>query len=593
MPDEVTHPAVDVVVLGAGMISGPVAAELSRDGYKVVGIEKGPGWDYTSDWHPTNIHDEWAIAVERKFDHPLQIATFSIRNNREQFALPVRRYTKLVQYHALGHGVGGAATHWGASVGRYGPWSFKPYSETINKYGESMLPSNHDMEDFPITYDEAKPYYEAWEKAMGITGDTEDPFIPSVKYPLPPHPPTPVAERFRDAAESMGYHPYPAVSAITSATYVNQYGVQRNACIYCGWCGGLCNYPCEVGAKTSSHVTTIPAALATGNYDLRLFSYVYRIDTNEQKTRATGVRYYDSAGNIHIQPAKVIFNGIWGYNIIRLMLLSGIGKPYNPVDATGSLGRGLTDGYSPGVTNVRGTLEDIGGNAYSSGNASGGGFKILDFADDNFDHNGLNFIGGSAITIGGYLGSAPNLITANNPAKENFGSQWKTRLKDNKLPTRLTVSSSPSGPEIPTKDQFVDLDPHYADIYGDPIARITMDWGANRWRPAEYIAPKVGEIFTKMGATNVTVTNVPELNQHVDWWGHHMRGGSRMGEKPETSVFNKWMQQWDLENHFAASETSFPFGDNITAGTHPAGMLAYLAADGIKKYLNSPGPLVA
>ena len=32
-------------------------------------------------------------------------------------------------------------------------------------------------------------------------------------------------------------------------------------------------------------------------------------------------------------------------------------------------------------------------------------------------------------------------------------------------------------------------------------------------------------------------------------------------------------------------------GDNTTAGTHVAGMMSYLAADGIKKYLANPGPL--
>ncbi len=71
-----------------------------------------------------------------------------------------------------------------------------------------------------------------------------------------------------------------------------------------------------------------------------------------------------------------------------------------------------------------------------------------------------------------------------------------------------------------------------------------------------------------------------------------MRGGARTGAKAETSVFNKWMQCWDSENLFAASEICKTFGDNTTAGTHPVGAMAHLAADGIKKYLSSPGPLV-
>ena len=104
------------------------------------------------------------------------------------------------------------------------------------------------------------------------------------------------------------------------------------ACVYCGWCGGKCNYPCEVGAKSSSHVTTVPAAIATGKFDMRLDSYIFRIDT-DSSGKATGVRYYDTLGNVHVQPAKVVFNGIWGFNIVRLMLLSGIGHSIQPCDS--------------------------------------------------------------------------------------------------------------------------------------------------------------------------------------------------------------------------------------------------------------------
>ncbi len=72
-----------------------------------------------------------------------------------------------------------------------------------------------------------------------------------------------------------------------------------------------------------------------------------------------------------------------------------------------------------------------------------------------------------------------------------------------------------------------------------------------------------------------------------------MRGGARTGTNPDTSVFNKWMQCWTSENVFASGEICDTFGDNITAGTHVAGPMAYLAADGIKKYLKSSGPLVS
>ena len=84
--------------------------------------------------------------------------------------------------------------------------------------------------------------------------------------------------------------------------------------------------------------------------------------------KATGVRYYDSTGKVHVQPAKVVFNGLWGFNLIRLMLLSGMGTPYDPVNHTGSLGRGLANGYTPSTSSASVKL-NVGANAYVSGNA--------------------------------------------------------------------------------------------------------------------------------------------------------------------------------------------------------------------------------
>jgi gluconate 2-dehydrogenase alpha chain len=586
------------------MIGGSIAAELTAAGYNVVGLEKGPFWNYAVDWTPANIHDEWAITVERKFDHPLYISTFTIRNNDNQFALPVRRYTKQVQYHALGHGVGGAATHWGGGLGRFSPWSYQPVTKTIDKYGQdgynaiigNVKGGTADLEDWPVTYEEMVPYYESWEKSIGVSGDTQDPFIPNAKFPTPPHPATPFGNIYRNAVTSLGYHPFPTVSGLISGTYTNQYGVNRNACIYCGWCGGICNYVCEVGAKSSSHVATIPAALATGKFDLRLNSYVFRIDTGSTG-KATGVRYYDPMGNVNVQPAKVVFNGLWGYNIVRLMLLSGMGVPYNSTNHTGSLGRGLANGYTPATSSASVQL-DVGGNSYSCGNAAGGGFNILDLNEVNPDwKHPTTFLGGVSLGYGGYLGSGPGTFSTHLPSRTNFGGTWKASLVDEKLPQKVTANLSVSGPNLPLLENHIDLDPHYSDIYGDPCARVTFDWDANTYRVANYLVNDtntVTDILAKMGdPSTIKKTTVAELSSHIDWWGHHMRGGARTGKDSATSVFNKWMQDWTSENVFSASEICATFGDNITAGTHMAGAMAYLAADGIKKYLTSPGPLVS
>jgi gluconate 2-dehydrogenase alpha chain len=585
-------------------MSGPVAAELTKAGYQVVGLEKGPFWDFATDWRQDQKDDEWAIVVQRKFDHPLYISTFTIRNDMNQFALPVRRYTKNVQYHALGHGVGGVGTHYGGGLGRFSPWSYQPVTMTQDKYGtdgyntivQNVKGGTLDLEDWPVTYDEMVPYYNEWEKAIGVSGDTEDPFCPSAKFPTPPHPTTPYAQVFHDAATSLGYHPFPHVSGLTNGGFVNQYGVARNGCVYCGWCAGACNYPCEVGAKASSHVSTIPYALTTGKFDMRLGTYAFRIDT-DSTGKATQVRYYDAAGNVHVQPTKAVFNGLWGYNVVRLLLLSGIGNPYNPGNQTGSLGRALSEGYYPSVSGASVQL-DIGANTYCSGNGAGGGYAMLDLNDvnSNFTHP-TTFFGGMAGTgLGDYLGSGPATITSHLPGRTNFGSTWKAGLKDEKIPSKIRFGIGTSGPTLPMLEHFIDLDPHYNDIYGDPSARITLDWDANTYRVADYLvngSTLITDLLGKMGdSSTIQKTSVHELSSHVDWWGHHMRGGARTGTNPATSVFNKFMQCWTCENVFSSGEICFTFGDNITNGTHPAGAMAYLAAESIGKYLQNPGPLV-
>src|SRR2546422_7813951 len=184
MPTTITEPAADVVILGVGYMSGVIAAELSiaslnnNKNYKVVAITKGPYWDYVNDFSMTK-YDEWGVGLGRKYDSPLPLQTTTIRNNGTQFALPVRRYTMPIQYHALGHGVGGAAQHYGGTMGRQGPWGYQMLSRTNQDLGvtplTTPLPSSINPQDathdWPLTYAQYEQYYVKWENAHGLCGN--------------------------------------------------------------------------------------------------------------------------------------------------------------------------------------------------------------------------------------------------------------------------------------------------------------------------------------------------------------------------------------------------------------------------------------
>ena len=115
------------------------------------------------------------------------------------------------------------------------------------------------------------------------------------------------------AAKAMGLNPYQAPVAILSQPHIG-----RPGCHHCGFCNG---YGCEVNAKSSSLVTAIPVALASGNCELRTHFTVHRVDTNDQG-RATEVVYWDVDGVEQAQRAKAVVLCANRSETPRLLLMS-------------------------------------------------------------------------------------------------------------------------------------------------------------------------------------------------------------------------------------------------------------------------------
>ncbi len=599
MSTTITEPAVDVAVLGMGVIGGIAATQLAVDGYTVAGIDKGPFWNFQEDFAQTK-YDEWGTTIMKKFDHPLPLFTTTMRNYSDQFALPIRRYT-VSQFPANGHGVGGAAHHYGGGMGRTGAWNYTESSSTSSRYGPTFLEPtvpNADLFDYPYTYNEIEKYYVAWEAAWGVSGTNQGPLVPmSVNYPLPGHPPTPAATNFQTAAEALGYTPYPGPSALASQPYMNSYGVQVNECVYDGWCTCTPCYHCETGAKANSAARAVTAGVATGKLSLALNSYIFRINVNQTTGLATGVSYYDAAGNIHVQPATVIIAGMWVLNNYNILAKSGIGQQYNSTTVTGALGRGACNNGSSGTsTSISGTLP-IGYASYQAGNGSGGNYTIYDFADDTIDHTGMAQpgIGGPTISGGGYSGSGPSDVsTAVAGTSSTIGSAWKATQKNKYVHSSTSVSLSGSGVTVPTTDLLLDLDPFYNDYYGDPLTRFTETYNNNSVGVSNLITPLLMPLAQKLGLQGITTAKAAvNGNSQPSSYSIHIRGGGRVGASPSYSAYNQWHQSWDVQNVFAGGELHNATGSTVTAGTHAIGPQSYIIVDGIKQYLSSPGSLAS
>jgi choline dehydrogenase-like flavoprotein len=189
--------------------------------------------------------------------------------------------------------VGGGTFSYGAMAWRYMEDDFRMRS-TYGAVDGSTL------EDWPISYADLEPYYEKAEWEMGVSGDDSANLFKAPRQrplPMPPLPPNKEFEILHPAARRLGLHPFDIPMLRNTVPYNG-----RAACMRCRWCVG---FACEVNARTGTHNTVIPAALATGNCQLRAECVVKEI-LLDQNGRATGVAYFDSNKRLQEQPADLV-----------------------------------------------------------------------------------------------------------------------------------------------------------------------------------------------------------------------------------------------------------------------------------------------
>ena len=384
---------------------------------------------------------------------------------------------------------------------------------------------------------------------------------------------------FAKAAQSLGYSPHVNPTASQTQPYTNLYKVALGQCLRAGFCS---SHGCANGAKGSPLSTVIPALLKHSNFELRPLSTVIKVNLDSDKKRATGVTYIDASGRELEQPADLVVLATYTFNNVRLLLVSGIGKPYDPVSNTGVVGRNYS--YQTGG---KATLffEDQVFNPFMGGGARG--TTIDDFNGDNFDHAGLDFFGGAYMSVVS-AGAMPIRGTQVPPGVPKWGSSWK-KAAAQYYQRNLTISFHGGSQSMRTN--YLDLDPTYTDSNGLPLLRMTFDWPENDRRMSAWITKKAVEIAKVLAPSKMTAQPTAGSYSIVPYQSTHNVGGAVMGVDPATSVVNKCLQTWDVPNVFVVGGSAFP-QNAASPPTETIGALACWAADQIKdSYLQRPGPL--
>ncbi len=285
---------VDLVVVGCGAGGSTLLQRMARRGWRVVGLDAGPFWDPDADWvsdEAGSHHLYWTEPRVISGSDPVPMGS----NNS-------------------GRGVGGSMVHYAGYTPRFHPSDFA----TLTNDGVGA--------DWPLRYEDLRPYYEDIEDELPVAGE-DWPWGDPHGYPQRPHPVGGNGEIFLRGAYACGITAKVGPVAISNGRFGN-----RPHCIY----RGFCLQGCKVNAKASPLITHIPDALAHGA-EIRANSMVTGIGFDERTGRATGVHYV-RGGVPRFQRAAVV--AVAGYSIEtpRLLLNSasrrfpdGLGNDFDQV----------------------------------------------------------------------------------------------------------------------------------------------------------------------------------------------------------------------------------------------------------------------
>ncbi|MFZ3120402.1 MAG: GMC family oxidoreductase [Variovorax sp.] len=586
----IRKPSVDAVLVGFGWTGAIMGMELTAAGLKVLALERGENRDTVPDFAYPRITDELSYGIRGKLFQNLSRETVTIRHTPADVAVPYRQHGSFL----LGDGVGGAGVHWNGHHWRALPADLQLRSTYEARYGKKFIPEGMYLQDFGVSYDELEPHFDQFEKICGTSGKAGNlrgqiqaggnPFEGwrANEYPLPPLASPNSAVLFEKAARELGYHPFPQAAANASRAYTNPHGAQLGPCNFCGFCE---RYGCYMYAKASPQTTLLPTLMKRSNFELRTRSHVQRVTMSPDGKRATGVTYIDAQGNEVEQPADLVVLCAYQMHNVRLLLLSNIGKKYDPATGEGVVGRSYAYQLNGGATLHFDKDQPM--NPFVGAGASG--HAMDDFDSVNFDHGPLGFVGGATINCIN-TGGRPIQQLALPAGTPTWGAAWKKAAKENYV---YQTSVGSQGSVMAYRDNYLDLDPTYKDAFGQPLLRMTFDWKDNDMAMTAFIGTKVEQIAKAMGPRHISM-GFKKKGDHYDvrpYQSTHNTGGAIMGTDPATSAINRYLQTWDVPNVFVMGASAFPqnFGYNPTA---VVGALAYWSAKAIREtYLKNPGAL--
>lgn len=504
-----TSEQYDFIVVGSGAAGAASAWRLVSQGYRVVCLERGQQQD--PDAYPS-AYSDWELKKRAAFSPVIAErqapADYPVDDSESPIA--VCNY----------NGVGGSTILYSAHFPRFQPADFSLQSD------EGLY------EDWPISYEELRPYFEINEKQMAVSGLVGDPMYPDIEELLPPIPIGTTGERIANAFNELEWHWWPSYGAISTRSYGG-----RDQCINLG----PCNTGCPQGAKSSVDVTYLRVAQQQG---LTLLTGCYVDSVIVENGEAKGVAYYSEDGRLN----KIYANRV-------VLAASAIGTPRILLNSTDDHGvKGIAN--SSGLVGRNLMIHPLG---YVEGvfdevlDTDVGPQGCMIYSLEHYRNEDPDFELGYMLHV--LRGTGP-LETANSAfsrRKLRFGEQLEEDFfKFYKKQVAISIICD----DLPDPNNRVELS-NEQDRFGTPGVKVTYSLSENTLKMMKHGMSNAKTVMKAAGAAK-TYAYGPVRNT-----GWHLMGTCKMGIDPNNSVVNGSGESHDVKGLYVVDSSCFVTGSCV------------------------------
>lgn len=533
----------DVCVVGSGAGAGPVISELSKAGYQVAVLEKGPFFkteDFSKDEmvatrqsvYTPNLRDERHVLVKKENDGKYYSqSTFDSGTDFWN-----------------GNVVGGSSNFMSAYFHRLKPIDFRLQSEFGDIEGANVV-------DWPISYEDLEPYYAKVEEYIGVSGKVvPHRFLEPRSTPDFPYEPLQenLFSSFLDkAAQKLNYEIFPSPRGIISKAKN-----ERKACFYSSYCG---SYGCSSDAKGSSRAALINDAIATNNCTIIPNAKVFHLET-DGKGKIIKAHYYDFKGEKLFIEAQLFVVAAQAIETSRLLLMSKNKEfPNGLANNAGQVGKNLLFS-SGGVGSGQILFDEL--SEIQKLRLRQTGVFVNRASQQWYEIDEAEFGGRVKGGTIDFVSEHANAVSKAVKLKREggrlvYGSELKEKLKFHFTQQR-TFKFEVFVDWSPNENCFVELDPEVKDKWGDPVAKVWLGYLDYDLKVGTYLAKKAEKLFQEVGMKNVKFTVDGTVSPNLQ------AGGCRFGDDPKTSVLDKNCKAHEVSNLYVTDGSFMPTGGSVT-----------------------------